>query len=56
MPPQPHLNACPLPSQRAEATAAAADREALTSEAVSLLLRVPLACDLGQVVPQVRRH
>ncbi|PRW05942.1 nuclear pore complex Nup155 isoform B [Chlorella sorokiniana] len=39
--------------QRAEAAAAAADREALAREAVSLMLRVPLAVDLAQVVPQL---
>ncbi len=31
----------------------AEQREALAGEAVSLMLRVPLACDLGQVVPQL---
>lgn len=31
----------------------AADREALTRDAVALMLRVPLACDLSQVVPQL---
>ncbi|PSC67210.1 nuclear pore complex NUP155 [Micractinium conductrix] len=39
--------------QRAEAAAAAADREALTREAVSLMLRVSLAVDLAQVLPQL---
>ncbi|KAL4425159.1 hypothetical protein ABPG77_008264 [Micractinium sp. CCAP 211/92] len=39
--------------QRAEAAAATADREALAREAVSLMLRVPLAVDLVQVVPQL---
>ncbi|KAL4426022.1 hypothetical protein ABPG75_010038 [Micractinium tetrahymenae] len=39
--------------QRAEAAAATADREALAREAVALMLRVPLAVDLAQVVPQL---
>ncbi|KAI3427442.1 hypothetical protein D9Q98_010357 [Chlorella vulgaris] len=47
-----YYQACGL-LQRAEAATAAADREALAGEAVSLMLRVPLACDLGQVVPQL---
>ncbi|EFN51092.1 hypothetical protein CHLNCDRAFT_141404 [Chlorella variabilis] len=47
-----YYQACGL-LQRAEAAAAMADREVLTREAVSLMLRVPLACDLGQVVPQL---
>jgi hypothetical protein len=39
--------------QRAEAAPALSDREALTREAVTLMMRVPLAVDLGQVVPQL---
>jgi nuclear pore complex protein Nup155 len=39
--------------RRAAGAAAAADREALTREAAALLARVPLACDLAQVAPQL---
>ncbi len=43
----------PRPLQRAEAAPALADREAFAREAVALMMRVPLAVDLGQVVPQL---
>jgi nuclear pore complex protein Nup155 len=39
--------------QRAEAAGTMADREALIQEAVTLMSRVPLVVDLGQVVPQL---
>lgn len=39
--------------QRAAECGAPADRDSLASEALKLLLRVPLAADLGQVVPQL---
>ena len=43
----------PSPPLPASLPPLAADREALTREAVSLMLRVPLACDLAHVVPQL---
>ncbi|KAK9806121.1 hypothetical protein WJX72_002210 [[Myrmecia] bisecta] len=39
--------------QRAEATSNLIEREQLTQEALRLMMKVPLACDLGQVVPQL---
>jgi nuclear pore complex protein Nup155 len=39
--------------RRAENAVAAADRDAFAKDAVSLLARVPLACDLAQIVPQL---
>ena len=52
-----HTLSVPLPTCHPSLPASfppcAADREALTREAVALMLRVPLACDLAQVVPQL---
>ena len=39
--------------RRAEGAPAAADRDAFAKDAVSLLSRVPLACDLAQIIPQL---
>jgi len=47
-----YYDACSL-LRKAEGALSVADREAITREAVTLLLKVPLACDLGQVIPQL---
>lgn len=39
--------------RRAESASTSADRDAFAKDAVSLLARVPLACDLTQIVPQL---
>lgn len=39
--------------RRAGSAPAAADRDSLARDAVSLLARVPLSCDLGQIIPQL---
>jgi len=39
--------------RRAESATTTADRDAFTKDAVSLLVKVPLACDLAQIVPQL---
>ena len=39
--------------RRAEGASSPVDRAAITREAVSLLLKVPLSCDLAQVIPQL---
>lgn len=39
--------------RKAESATNTADRAAYTKDAVALLLKVPLACDLGQIVPQL---
>ena len=39
--------------RRAEGANSPADRAAMTKDAVSLLLKVPLSCDLAQVIPQL---
>ena len=39
--------------RRAEGTNSPADRASITRDAVSLLLKVPMSCDLAQVIPQL---
>jgi len=39
--------------RKAEGATSPVDRKNITNDAVSLLLRVPLSCDLAQVVPQL---
>jgi nuclear pore complex protein Nup155 len=39
--------------RRAENASTSVDRDSFTKDAVSLLARVPLACDLAQIVPQL---
>ena len=39
--------------RRAEGANSPADRAAITGDAVALLLKVPISCDLAQVVPQL---
>jgi len=39
--------------RKAEGATSVADRSSITREAMSLLLKVPLACDLAQVIPQL---
>lgn len=39
--------------RKAEGIGSPVDREAITRNAVSLLLKVPLSCDLAQVIPQL---
>lgn len=39
--------------RKAEGAGSPVDRENITRDAVSLLLRVPLSCDLAQVIPQL---
>jgi nuclear pore complex protein Nup155 len=39
--------------RKAEGVSSPVDRENITRDAVSLLLRVPLSCDLAQVIPQL---
>jgi nuclear pore complex protein Nup155 len=39
--------------RRAEGANSPVDRETITRDAVSLLLKVPLSCDLAQVIPQL---